>query len=206
MAWEILTPSPGARGGSKHERVTIAYRRHSGGTAHALAITASGPMAAKLGWKPRDRVAVQIDRAARRLRLTKSTDKEGWTLSGKGDAGMTCAYLRWDGLPEGETYPAAPAECSIEGGALILHIPDWAFPDQAPAPAPVVTQAPAPPPPAVRPTAPPAKPTAEQEKAEAIGMLEAGLSAREVSDDTGLPLGTVATWAAEVRARRQRAA
>ena len=189
MAWETLTPS------SKHERVTIAYRRYSGGTARAVAITASGPMAAKLGWKPRDRVAVQIDRAARRLRLTKSTDAQGWTLSGKGDAGMTCAYLRWDGLPEGETYPAAPAECSVEGGALILHIPDWAFPDQVPAPAPVVTQAP-----------PPAKPTPEQEKDDAIGMLEAGLSAREVSDDTGLPLGTVATWAAEVRARRQRAA
>ncbi|CAB4127080.1 hypothetical protein UFOVP78_45 [uncultured Caudovirales phage] len=208
MAWEILKPSEGARGGRKHLRVTVALRRTSGNTLKALVVTASSELSATLGWKPKEKVQAQVDRAAGLLRLVKAAD--GWSLTGKGHAGLTAVQLRFAGLPEGETYPAEPAEYRIEDGALILTLPAWVFPAApvAKAPPPVVppvappVAAPAP----ARPAPPPPKPTADQEKAEAIKMLEAGLSAREVSDDTGLPLGTVSTWAAEVRQRRQRAA
>ena len=46
-------------------------------------------------------------------------------------------------------------------------------------------------------------PAVHPDKAEATSMLEAGLSARHVAEEFGLPLTTVATWAAEVRAKRQ---
>ena len=204
MAWETLTPQPGARGAKAHRRVTIAYRRHSGGATHAMAITMSGMLSKEMGWTPKDRVISQIDRAAGLLRLALTDGAEGWKLSGKDAGGMTCAYLRWPSLPEGETYAAEPADWRIEDGALIVTLPAWVFPAaQAKAPPTVAPPAAAP---VARPAPPPARMTPQQEKAEAISLLEAGMSARAVSDDMGLPLGDVATWAAEVRQRQAKAA
>lgn len=45
--------------------------------------------------------------------------------------------------------------------------------------------------------------TVHPDKADAVLLLEAGKSARYVAEEFGLPIGTVATWAAEVRARQQ---
>lgn len=83
-----------------------------------------------------------------------------------------------------------------------------------PAPTPPPAKAPAPPPPAITTASTPQRgqdgtdsradlPAAHPDKAEATSMLEAGLSARHVAEEFGLPLATVATWAAEVRARKQ---
>lgn len=46
-------------------------------------------------------------------------------------------------------------------------------------------------------------PAQHPDKAEAVEMLEAGKTARFVAEEFGLPVSTVATWAAEVRARQQ---
>lgn len=81
----------------------------------------------------------------------------------------------------------------------------------APTPAPVRSSAP---PPAITTTSTPQRgqdgtdsradlPAVHPDKAEATSMLESGLSARHVAEEFGLPLATVATWAAEVRARKQ---
>lgn len=49
-------------------------------------------------------------------------------------------------------------------------------------------------------------PAAHPDKAEAVSMLKAGQTARFVAEEFGLPVATVATWAAEVRAQAGRAA
>lgn len=51
-----------------------------------------------------------------------------------------------------------------------------------------------------------ALPTEHPDKAEAVDMLRAGQTARYVAEEFGLPIATVATWAAEVRAQDGRAA
>ena len=48
-----------------------------------------------------------------------------------------------------------------------------------------------------------ALPTEHPDKADAVLLLEDGKTARYVAEEFGLPIATVATWAAEVRARQQ---
>ena len=214
MAWEVLAPQPGARGGHHKQRATIAYRPR--GDRWCLVVTISAALSMELGWTPKEFVAAQIDRGAGLLRLEKAA--EGWRLSGAKGTAMTTANLAMPDRLGSDMRPAVEVKHSRDGAGLVLELPAWACgraaaapPQPAPATRPAVqTPAPAVPRPVAaapaRPTAPPPKPGPEQDKADAIKMLEAGMSARTVADDMGLALSVVSNWAAEVRARQRRAA
>ena len=214
MAWEVLTPSRVGRTLDVAERVTVGWRRQSAKGAPRFNIAPSRTLLALLGWERKQKVEARLDRAAGLLALRIAP--EGWAVYFSGGGRSASVYIELPGV-ESEILPLETTSHRIEDGALIVTLPAWARQPAAapPQPAPATRPAvPAPAPAAPRPVAaaharpspPPAKPSPEQDKADAIKMLEAGLSARTVADDIGLSLATVSNWAAEVRARQQRAA
>jgi pyruvate/2-oxoglutarate dehydrogenase complex dihydrolipoamide acyltransferase (E2) component len=177
-------------------------------------IAIAAHLARTLGWQRRQRVAVQRNVSAGLMRLALSDDTDRtYSLHGTAASGSLAVMPRPPGLGHLTGNQAAEAvEHRIEDGALILAMPAWAIPPgleadatpKAPPPAPAEAPSPPPLPAAAKPRA--AAPYQNPRKAEAVGLLEAGESARKVAGDMGLPLSDVANWAAEVRARKQGAA
>lgn len=102
--------------------------------------------------------------------------------------------------------PATAGQCKVQAGNIGLRRPAvvaQAVPAKPPAP--VVIDRP-PPPRSANPIGSLSRanlPAERPYKAEAVKLLEAGVSGRMVADELGLSLGEVANWAAEVRAKKQ---
>lgn len=124
MAWESVTPQRGRRI-SARVRVTAAWAAPNGtrktGT---LRVTLGNEVAAQLGWVAKERVSMDMDKAAGLVRLTRCIT-EGWSLNGKKQHQLLELVLRLDYL-QSEPRTATPIEHEIVGGAIILHLPAWA--------------------------------------------------------------------------------
>ena len=205
IQWQDLPSLRGVKlsAGAK-ATISVATRKGGAAITPTLRVTLAKGLLTQLGWEKPTRLRIRVAAAERMVRLDEASadDAASRSLTWKDAcAGITFA---WAGLEAAECS-AALAPHEIDGRGLVLRLPDASALAARPAARPAPSPAPAAASPA-RPTAPPPKPSPEQDKADAIKMLEAGLSARAVADDMGLPLATVSNWAAEVRVRAQRAA
>ena len=151
MDWEDVVPQRGIRIEAT-PGVTVALRLPKDGRPHISASIGRAPLAA-LGWRPRQRVRVQVNAAAGLMRLFLTDDPAlGYGLLGAASDSTVAVNVPLPGLPH-DKRKAEGVENRIEGGALIFSLPAWARPPAPDAPAAIVSQ-PAPPPPTMH-----AKPT-----------------------------------------------
>ena len=152
MDWEDIIPQRGIRIEAT-PGVTVALRLPKDGRPHISASIGRAPLAA-LGWRPRQRVRVQVNAAAGLMRLFLTDDPAlGYGLLGAASDSTVAVNVPLPDLPR-EKRPSEGVQNRIEDGALIFALPAWARPPVPDAPAAIVSQ-PAPPPPTMQ-TKPPA--------------------------------------------------
>lgn len=114
--------------------VTVALR-HPGKGRHALEILVYASLAAQLGWQGGVHVRVLVSPDQRRLALRP--DDSGKKLRDRSGSLAMSHCLEW--LLRGAPRPATPVPHEVLDGALLLDLPEWAWPEGTPAPAPQAT-------------------------------------------------------------------
>lgn len=115
--------------------VTVALR-HPGKGRHALEILVYASLAAQLGWQGGVHVRVLVSPDQRRLALRP--DESGKKLRDRSGSLAMSHCLEW--LLRRAPRPATPVPHEVLDGALLLDLPEWAWPEGTPAPAPQVTE------------------------------------------------------------------
>jgi pyruvate/2-oxoglutarate dehydrogenase complex dihydrolipoamide acyltransferase (E2) component len=200
--WILIEPRKGKRPDSQ-ARVTLAWRKSSQRGPEALTgyVNVAKLIASELGWPEKGWLELAHDPAGTMLRVRLSD--AGYRVSQTHGCATFQASLPW---VEADKRPAEAVRHQVlPDGVLLITLPDWAKKPAAaempPAALEAAAKPPSPPaPPIARPVAPPAK---ADDKKEAMQLLEAGMSARQVAEEMGLGLSVVSNWAAEVRARKQ---
>jgi len=176
MDWEDIIPQRGIRIEAT-PGVTVALRLPKDGRPHISASIGRAPLAA-LGWRPRQRVRVQVNAAAGLMRLSLTDDPAlGYGLLGAASDSTVAVNVPLPGLPH-DKRKAEGVENRIEGGALIFSLPAWArgarqeFAPARPAAAPASASASSAPPPLL---------------AAAGDAIRAGIAARKEAIAAGLP-------------------
>lgn len=124
MEWEDIIPQRGIRIEAT-PGVTVALRLPKDGRPHISASIGRAPLAA-LGWRPRQRVRVQVNAAAGLMRLSLTDDPAlGYGLLGAASDSTVAVNIPLPGLPH-DKRKAEGVENRIEGGALIFSLPAWA--------------------------------------------------------------------------------
>lgn len=188
--WIVIAPRQGKRPDSQ-ARVTLAWRKSSQRGPEALTgyVNVAKLIASELGWPEKGWLELAHDPAGTMLRARLSD--AGYRVSQTHGCATFQASLPW---VEADKRPAEAVQHQVlPGGVLLITLPDWAT---KPAVAEARQEEPAKP----SFTPPPAK---SDDKTEAMKLLEAGMSARQVAEEMGLGLSVVSNWAAEVRARKQ---
>lgn len=200
MEWEDIIPQRGIRIEAT-PGVTVALRLPKDGRPHISASIGRAPLAA-LGWRPRQRVRVQVNAAAGLMRLFLTDDPAlGYGLLGAASDSTVAVNVPLPGLPH-DKRKAEGVENRIEGGALIFSLPAWArgnaatfmrdsapaMPDKPPAAPSIARPAP--------PVAPPAPPSLLAAAGDAI---RAGIAARQEAIAAAPPAATRAAYRTEER-------
>ena len=125
MAWKDVIPARqcGAAGRGSTPQVTVSRRAEKSGRPR-LNIGLTGPLLVQPGWKKGGTVAVQHDAEGGRLRLAAPGP---WYLSGKKQEDLKGASLSIT-FDDVAVHRAQVAAHTIEDGALIVTLPDWAAP------------------------------------------------------------------------------
>lgn len=125
---DVTSPISQAR---RTPTVTVALR-HPGKGRHALEILVYAAMAAQLGWQGGVRVRVLVSPDRRRLALRP--DESGKKLRDR--SGSLAMSHSFDWLLEREARASEPVQHQVLDGALVLDLPDWAWPEGVTAPPP----------------------------------------------------------------------
>lgn len=174
--WAVLLPRSGKRPASS-AKVTLAWRLNTkaGGRTMTGYINVARAIVEQLGWPAKAKMAVRHDPGCTMLAVRPA--EAGYSMKSMNGCATFQAYLPW--IAHTDPKPAAPVEHRVlQGGELLIVLPDWARPAEplkpaTPAPAPVTQEKPpeipdnanrpAPCAPAAAPTEPPAvKWTAER--------------------------------------------
>lgn len=125
MTWETIQPRRGQRVNSARG-ATISWRTNNS-SAGLMCVTISRLLAEDLGWQRRQRIQVQRDMASRKLRITLGQGADTFSLSGTKTGNVLAAAFGFPGLVLDQPQKAQPTPHQVEGGALILDLPDWAL-------------------------------------------------------------------------------
>lgn len=117
------------------QTVTVALR-HPGKGRRALEILVYASLATQLGWQGGVRVRVLLSPDQRRLALRP--DESGKKLRDRSGSLAMSHHLEW--LLQQEARSAEPVRHEMLDGALVLDLPEWAWPD-SPHPATAITAA-----------------------------------------------------------------
>jgi hypothetical protein len=125
--WEAIAPRSGERHGNGG--VTVAWRSTSGRSYLVLVVTIGTIACEPLGLKTGDRIRVERDRMAGKLRLTPGNET-GWKPSWRKSPTGCCAVMNvpLDDVTLTERKPAQAVKWDIENGAIVLKLPHWACP------------------------------------------------------------------------------
>lgn len=127
MGWQSLRPyatAPAARTGC-----SFGLRHRRAGVSSAPSIGINAFVASALGWKAGDRILVELGTGADggKLRLTRGDAWTGYRLQVRAGGGLTLVVARWEGLPR-DRRPREPVSLVVDGGAVVLTLPEWATP------------------------------------------------------------------------------
>ncbi|MFC0384367.1 hypothetical protein [Muricoccus vinaceus] len=126
MPWIDILPTPRGLSGGRDPRVTVARRSFKNGSAR-LCVGISGPLLAELGWPQVGQARVQHDPETGRLRLSA----DGQIKIRKTGPKSTGASIDFAWTASPDTKRAELAQHTVEDGALIVTLPDWAAPQRA---------------------------------------------------------------------------
>lgn len=141
MPWTDILPQRGVRI-STAPGVTMSWRVKTKG-APIMAVTIGAAVAMDLGWLPKQRARVRIDREAGLLRLDRTDDlSRSFALHGVKNSPVVAVNFSPPDMAVDGQQKAAPVGHRVEDGALIIELPQWARPAAQPAvPAPVPRKA-----------------------------------------------------------------
>lgn len=142
-----------ARGDRTPRAVTLAYRRAGARSQPGFVLGIPGIVNEAMGWKPKDRLRIQVSADGEKMRLSLGEDKaRSVSLLGKAGARLLNAVFSIPDTDPGDNKPAEDMPHSLEAAAVIVTLPAWARPaTQKPASAPQPVAAVVAPPAAPRP-------------------------------------------------------
>lgn len=226
MGWQLIEPRRGVRA-SKVVAVTISARM-DGSKLLKLNVTIPGAIAAQMGWAKKQKVQVEQDDETHMVRISRADHARTYALHGTASGGTVALRfpLIWD--IHGDARKPDRAAHVVEGGALLVHLPDWCRRDARPEPRRAIPLVEAPPPAKPKPGTPEfaakvregmqraaaeraaqaaqtrilVTPPADERERHALELLRSRLSTDQVVRETGLSPRDVVRLSEQVRAER----